>query len=275
MAAIPAISDFTDALVTEGEFKTALSGLHDYLTGLLGTAGTQAAGQAAFGALLGAGVTTRTTAYTILAADRGKVFACTGTFSLALTAAATLGAGFAVAVSNVSTGAITIDPNGAETINGAATYVVPANTSAIIACTGSAWVVIGGDPFVKVTGTPSNSTYLRGDYTWSSITMPSTAFDGVGSYAVLYEAIDATTSTSTSRAAGYTQSGSNLRYLAADLGTAGMSLSAPLTNTILTFPTSGTPTAVSGTWRLMHRLSAVFFNDPTYAWYPGLWVRIS
>ena len=37
MPAIPSIASFTGASVTEGEFKTALSNLHLFLTGLLGT----------------------------------------------------------------------------------------------------------------------------------------------------------------------------------------------------------------------------------------------
>lgn len=190
MAAIPAISDFTDAAVTEGEFKTALSGLHDYLTGQLGTAGTQTAAQAALGAILGAGVLTRTTAYTVVEADRGKIIACTGTFSLSLTAASTLGAGFAVAVANVGSGAITIDPNGTETIDAATTYVVPANTTALIACTGSAWVVVSGNPFAKVTGTPNGTKFLRDDLSWQ--TLPSPDLSAYAKFSTATSATDVT-----------------------------------------------------------------------------------
>lgn len=151
MTAIPSISDFTDSATTEGEFKTALSGLHDYLTGLLGTAGTPPAAQAALGALLGAGVATRTTAYTVVDADRGKIIACTGSFALNLTAAATLGAGFAIAVANVGSGTITVDPAGTETIDGAASYALPGNTTILIACTGSGWLIVGASPLPPVT----------------------------------------------------------------------------------------------------------------------------
>lgn len=143
MTAIPAKSALTGASVTEGEFKTALETLHDYLTGQLGSAGTQAAAQSALGALLGAGVATRSTAYTVDLTDRGRLIACTGTWTLTLPAAATAGAGFAVAVANVGTGFITIDPAGTETIGGQATGAVSPNACLIVACTGSAWVITG------------------------------------------------------------------------------------------------------------------------------------
>ena len=43
MTAIPAKSAFTGSSVTEGDFKTALETMVDYLTGMLGSSGTQAA----------------------------------------------------------------------------------------------------------------------------------------------------------------------------------------------------------------------------------------
>lgn len=143
MTAIPGIANFTGASVTEGEFKTALTGLHDYLTGLLGTAGTQAAAQSAIGALLGAGVSSRSANYTVVESDRGRLITCTGTFTLSLPAAATIGAGFAFAVANLGTGTITIDPNGSETISGQPTGSVSPNACLIVACTGSTWVIAG------------------------------------------------------------------------------------------------------------------------------------
>lgn len=250
MAAIPAISDFTDAAVTEGEFKTALAGLHDYLTGQLGTAGTQAAAQAALGAILGAGVSTRTTAYTVVEADRGKIIACTGTFSLSLTAASTLGAGFAVAVANVGSGSITIDPNGTETIDAATTYVVPANTTALIACTGSAWVVVSGNPFAKVTGTPNGTKFLRDDLSWQTVTVPdvmatiaAASAGGVGTY--VYANGNA------SIAFGNTVAGSNLTPTSAHWAQADSPAG------LFSFPQGA---ALSGTWRAMGTYTYSFRN---------------
>lgn len=68
--------------------------------------------------------TVKTSAYTVVAGDDGYLVDCTsGTFTVSLTAAATLGNGFKVAIRNSGAGTITVDPNGSELIicNGAAT----------------------------------------------------------------------------------------------------------------------------------------------------------
>lgn len=50
MAALPATLDFTGSTVTEGGFKTAMGGLHDYLEGLFGADGTKATAISTLGA---------------------------------------------------------------------------------------------------------------------------------------------------------------------------------------------------------------------------------
>ena len=144
MPAIPSIASFTAPTVTEGEFKTALSNLHLFLTGLLGTDGTQAAAQAAMGAILGAGSTTKTAAYTVTSADRGKVIACSGTFTVTLPDASAVGSGFAVAVANYGTGTITVDPFSTQTIDGATTKALSANTMLVACAVSGEWLTVGG-----------------------------------------------------------------------------------------------------------------------------------
>lgn len=144
MPAIPSIASFTGASVTEGEFKTALSNLHLFLTGLLGTDGTQAGGQAALGALLGAGESTKTAAYTVTSADRGKVIACSGTFTVTLPDASAVGSGFAVAVANYGTGTITVDPFSTQTIDGATTKTLDANSMLVACAVAGEWMTVGG-----------------------------------------------------------------------------------------------------------------------------------
>ena len=144
MPAIPSIASFTGASVTEGEFKTALSNLHLFLTGLLGTDGTQAGAQAAMGAILGAGSTTKTAAYTVASTDRGKVIACSGTFTVTLPDAGVVGSGFAVAVANYGGGTITVDPFSSQTIDGAATKSLGANTMMVACAVAGEWLSVGG-----------------------------------------------------------------------------------------------------------------------------------
>lgn len=144
MTALPSIASFTAPTVTEGEFKTALSNLHLFLSGLLGTTGAAADAQAALGALLGAGVVTKTGAYTVATADRGRVIACSGTFTVTLPDAGAVGAGFAVAIGNYGDGTITIDPFGTQTLDGAATRALASNRMMVVCAVNGKWLSVGG-----------------------------------------------------------------------------------------------------------------------------------
>ncbi|WP_244598850.1 hypothetical protein [Rhizobium tubonense] len=79
--------------------------------------------------------------YTALLADNNAVHRFTAAATVALTAAATLGANWHYTV--VANGAdVTIDPNSTETINGLLTLIVPNGTSAQIICDGSAFFTV-------------------------------------------------------------------------------------------------------------------------------------
>jgi len=155
---LPVSTDFAGSAVTEGGFKTAISNQRAFLAGLLGTTGGVDAALATLGALGGQSAA-KTTAYTVVAADRGKVIDCNGTFTLTLTAAATLGAGFSFIVVNTGSGTITIDPNASELINGAATETVTAGNWAIVTCNGTSFRSLesvapaAADPSMTLLGT--------------------------------------------------------------------------------------------------------------------------
>lgn len=138
MPALPPISNFTGSTVTEGQFKTALNDLRAYLAGLLGTDGNAATALATLGSL-GSGYVNKTATYTVVSSDRGRMIDCSGTFTLNLTAAATLGAGFTIAVRNSGTGVVTLDPSGAELIDGVATVTLAPGEAYDLYCTGTAW----------------------------------------------------------------------------------------------------------------------------------------
>lgn len=100
----------------------------------------------------------KTSAYTVVAADRGAVIDCTsGTFSVTLTAAATLGAGYSVAVYNSGSGTITIDPNSSETIRdpsgSATTKTLAQGAGYILFCDGAGWLVVATASSAGATGT--------------------------------------------------------------------------------------------------------------------------
>jgi hypothetical protein len=85
----------------------------------------------------------KTGAYTVIAGDSGTIINCTsGTFTVGLTAATVLGAGFNVTIWNTSTNSpdtITIDPAGAETIDGRTTLVLRPGEGMQVVCDGTNW----------------------------------------------------------------------------------------------------------------------------------------
>lgn len=141
--ALPLATDFTGASITEAQFKTAITNLHDYLAGMFGTTGVPKDALLALNALLTA-TSAKTGAYTVVAGDKGTLIDCTAnTWTLSLTAAATLGSGFAFAVRNSGSGVITIDPNASELIDGAATISLAAGESCFVTCDGTGFKTIG------------------------------------------------------------------------------------------------------------------------------------
>lgn len=143
MTALPAATDFTGASITEAQFKTAITSLRAFLSELLGASGTdKVAALTALGAILCDSLD-KAGAYTVVATDKGKVINCIGTFTLSLTAAATLGDGFAFSVWNNGSGTITIDPSASETIDGALTKTLAPGKLAIVYCDGTRFVTVG------------------------------------------------------------------------------------------------------------------------------------
>lgn len=83
-------------------------------------------------------ISNKTATYTVVAGDNGTIINCTsGTFTVNLTAAATLGSGFNCWVWNTGTGVITIDPNASETIDGVATRILRQGEGTQIVCDGT------------------------------------------------------------------------------------------------------------------------------------------
>ena len=85
----------------------------------------------------------KSSAYTVIDDDFGALIKATGTWSLALTAAATLADGFWFEVRNTGSGTITIDPNSTEQIDGATTITLAAGESCKVVCDGSAFFSVG------------------------------------------------------------------------------------------------------------------------------------
>jgi hypothetical protein len=79
---------------------------------------------------------------TLIASDQGKLINASGTFTLAVTAAATLGNGWYCWLRNASNGDVTVDPASAEQIDGANTLVLKPGFTLLVACNGTAFTAL-------------------------------------------------------------------------------------------------------------------------------------
>jgi hypothetical protein len=98
-------------------------------------------------------ISDKTAAYTVVAGDLGAVINCTsGTFTVSLTAAATLGSGFNVTIWNTGTGTVTVDPSASEQIgsspgNGNTTYRLRFGAGVKLVCDGTFWHIEIAKPY--------------------------------------------------------------------------------------------------------------------------------
>lgn len=117
-------------------------------------------------------VVDKTGTYTALKTDFNQMIRATGTLTLNLTAAATLTAGWCLWV-KADGGAVTIDPNSTEQINGATTLALPDGFAAFVVCTGTAFrAIVFGNGDVTLAGT---QTLLNKTLTTPTITLKQSA----------------------------------------------------------------------------------------------------
>jgi hypothetical protein len=107
-------------------------------------------------------VSAKSTNYTALAADIGTPFRFTAAATLSLTEAATLGNRWHCIVI-ADGGDVTIDPDGSETINGAATLVIRDGLQTTVACDGVQFFALDVQGVVDAAVTPSAACRLALD----------------------------------------------------------------------------------------------------------------
>lgn len=139
--AISAASSGTDyAPATSGTSILYGNGSGGFSNATVGSGLTFSAGTIAATATATLTISNKTSAYTIVSGDNGKIINCTsGTFTVSLTAASSLGSGFNCWIWNTGTGAITIDPNSSETIDGVSTLILRQGEGTQIVCDGTNW----------------------------------------------------------------------------------------------------------------------------------------
>lgn len=151
MPALPVSTDFTDPNITEAQFKTAMTNLRNFLSGLLGTDGNISTALAALQTPFATGLSYKHASYAATTGDRGKVLGLPGGLTLTLPAAATAGSGFCLSVHAFGDGVI-IDGNASEKIDGQTTITLRAGESCVLVCDGGEWWTVGRN-------TPPSSAY--------------------------------------------------------------------------------------------------------------------
>lgn len=107
----------------------------------------------------------KSSGYTVAITDFQTLLDCTGSFTLALTAAATLGDGFWCAVRNAGSSTITIDPASTEQIDGATTLKLYPGDACHLWCSGSSWRTVGLTDGPRTIGSASPSSAATVDFT--------------------------------------------------------------------------------------------------------------
>lgn len=148
MTILSTSSSATNPAATEGDVKSFLTNIRDFISDLLGTDSSKKSDVLKQISAPMASSSSKSTSYTVQESDRGKVVVVTGAggVTLNIQAAATLGDGFLFGVVNNSSGTVTIDPNLGEQINGATSYVMQATETIIVFCDGSKFLLFGKSP---------------------------------------------------------------------------------------------------------------------------------
>jgi len=264
MTTLQPSSNITNSAATQGEAKSFLDNIRLFVADLLGTdSSNKVAVAQALGSLFNSSLA-KSSAYTVVAADRGKVITCTGTFTLSLTAAATLADGFYVAVWNTGSGTITIDPNGSELIDLASTKALAAGKLFVLYCNGSQFVTVGSI-------TPGSGGGLDADL-----------LDGIHASGFIQTGGALTAAQVTTAFAGLTAGGIGTLAFCAVSGV-GIAFGSTISGSLLNpadggwLASNGYPgtSALTGTWRALGH--AVTASNGSGSWWGGatLFIRIA
>lgn len=159
-------------------------------------------------------ISNKTAAYTVVAGDLGTIINCTsGTFTVSLTAAATLGAGFNCTIWNTGfNNTITIDPSASETLEGIASYQLNSGQGIRIICDGVKFFADSLRPFNAYGGIGIGNNARIGNTNAIAIGNNSNA-DGVGSICIFGGASTGATAANYGTAIGGNSSGSGSKAL--------------------------------------------------------------
>ena len=99
----------------------------------------------------GSSVVSTATNLSITTTHQNALVRCTASLTLSLLTASGAGQGFYFLAKNASSGNVTIDPNGTETIDGSLTYTLYPGDSVIVICDGTTWYTSFAIPVAGIT----------------------------------------------------------------------------------------------------------------------------
>ncbi len=139
----PPSDDGSTTEANRGKWSTIKTKLTDPLN--TWAAAVNAANIAAFAKVVGgAGITSTAISYSVVSSDQGKLVRATAASITITTPSATdVGAPFVFAVLNNSSGSITLDGSGAQTVDGSANITLRAGTGCFVFTDGSNWYTAG------------------------------------------------------------------------------------------------------------------------------------
>ncbi|MHB1098436.1 MAG: C1q-like domain-containing protein [Burkholderiales bacterium] len=129
-------------------------------------------------------ISSQAAAYTVLAADRGKLIdATTGTWALSFdpTTATGLGANFAFAVRNSGTGIITLTPT-SGTLDGAATVALGTGESCFVMCDGTNAKIVGRSQYTSAFSAYQSTGQSISASTTTTVLFQTKDFDNLSEY---------------------------------------------------------------------------------------------
>lgn len=109
----------------------------------------------------GGGVTSVTPAYTVQASDQGKLVVATSSGTVTTATAATVGSPFVHGILNNSSGTLTVEGAGSETVDGQTNITLPPGAGVVLFTDGTNWLTTGRG---KVQGAESYVTSLPRGY---------------------------------------------------------------------------------------------------------------
>ena len=108
---------------------------------------------------------TKSANFTAIVTNYGALFKLSGSGTMTMTAAATLGDGWKCDVRNTSSGVWVIDPNGSELINGFATFSVFPGENFRIVCDGAGFYTVGTSSGLVLMDTKTGTNIASFDFT--------------------------------------------------------------------------------------------------------------